>query len=122
MDRQIEPRRWIERITSVAVPLEAMNPPFRREGPWGYGYLWWIWDGKFARDQFRGAFTAAGALGQYITVIPELDLVLAVHTLPGRDVVPDPRKHYAVMPPADYLKFVDSVVRARCSSVPCHGE
>lgn len=78
--RQIISEAWARRIVSVVTPLEEMNPPSRREGYFGYGYMWWIFDGPRAVGPFEGAYTARGAVGQWITVFPALDLVLAHKT------------------------------------------
>lgn len=71
---------WAREITSVITPLEEMNPPRRRDGYFGYGYMWWIWDGPRATGPFEGAYTARGAWGQWITVLPAVDLVIAHKT------------------------------------------
>jgi len=78
--KQVVSREWVRRISSVVTPLEEMNPRERREGYFGYGYMWWIWDGPRAVGAFEGAYTAAGAVGQWITVFPALDLVVAHKT------------------------------------------
>jgi len=78
--KQIVPREWIERITVPVTRLPDMNPPFMREGRVGYGYLWWVFDGPWAQGPYEGAFTGMGAGGQYITVLPKLDLVVAHKT------------------------------------------
>ncbi|MDX1492833.1 MAG: serine hydrolase [Longimicrobiales bacterium] len=79
-DRQVISRDWAEKIVSVVTPLEEMNPPRRRDGYFGYGYMWWIFDGPRAVGPFEGAYTARGAVGQWITVLPALDLVIAHKT------------------------------------------
>jgi CubicO group peptidase (beta-lactamase class C family) len=78
--RQLLSRDWARRIVSVVTPLEAMNPAGRRDGYFGYGYMWWIFDGPTAVGPFEGAYTARGAVGQWITVLPALDLVIAHKT------------------------------------------
>jgi CubicO group peptidase (beta-lactamase class C family) len=84
--RQVISRDWARRITSVVTPVQAMNPARRRDGPYGYGYMWWIWDGPKAVGPFKGAYTAIGAVGQWIAVFPALDLVVAhkTHNIYGR--------------------------------------
>ena len=77
---QLIPRDWARRIVSVVTPLEEMNPPGRRDGYFGYGYMWWIFDGPRAVGPFEGAYTGRGAVGQWITVFPALDLVIAHKT------------------------------------------
>jgi CubicO group peptidase (beta-lactamase class C family) len=79
-DRQLVSRTWARRIVSVVTPLEEMNPVSRRDGYFGYGYMWWIFDGPTAVGPFQGAYTARGAWGQWITVLPALDLVVAFKT------------------------------------------
>lgn len=78
--REIVSPEWADRIVSVVTPLEEMNPVDRRDGYFGYGYMWWVWDGPDAVGPFAGAYTARGAWGQWITVLPALDLVVAVKT------------------------------------------
>jgi CubicO group peptidase (beta-lactamase class C family) len=78
--KQVLSQDWARRIAGVVTPLEEMNPVGRRDGYFGYGYMWWVWDGPRATGPFRGAYTARGAVGQWITVFPELDLVLAHKT------------------------------------------
>jgi len=79
-DKQLISRDWVRRISSVVTPLEEMNPISRRDGYFGYGYMWWIWDGPRAVGPFAGAYTARGAVGQWITVMPVVDLVIAHKT------------------------------------------
>jgi CubicO group peptidase (beta-lactamase class C family) len=79
-DQQVVSQDWIRRITSVVTPLEEMNPVNRRSGYFGYGHMWWIFDGPRAVGLFEGAYTARGAMGQWITVLPALDLVVAHKT------------------------------------------
>ncbi|MBT8396786.1 MAG: beta-lactamase family protein [Gemmatimonadetes bacterium] len=77
---QLISRDWANRIVGVVTPLEEMNPTSRRDGYFGYGYMWWVWDGPRALGPFEGAYTARGAIGQWITVFPRLDLVIAHKT------------------------------------------
>jgi CubicO group peptidase (beta-lactamase class C family) len=81
--QQIVPRDWARRISTVVTPVTEMNPPGLRKGPFGYGYLWWIWDGPWSSGAFEGAYSGRGAFGQYITVVPKLDMVIAHKTVPG---------------------------------------
>ncbi len=79
-DEQLVPRDWVQRISSLVTPLKEMNPVRRRDGYFGYGYMWWVWDGPRAVGPFEGAYTARGAWGQWITVLPAMDLVIAHKT------------------------------------------
>jgi CubicO group peptidase (beta-lactamase class C family) len=78
---------WMRRITSLATPYRETNPSFADSPPsvdrWGYGYLWWVWDAATSADPLEGAFTAWGVGGQYITIVPRLDLVIAHKTDTG---------------------------------------
>ena len=77
---QVVSRDWARRIVGVVTPLEEMNPVSRRDGYFGYGHMWWVWDGPRATGPFQGAYTARGAWGQWISVFPAVDLVVAVKT------------------------------------------
>ncbi|NIM48617.1 MAG: serine hydrolase [Gemmatimonadales bacterium] len=79
-DEHVISRDWARRISSVVTPLDGMNPVWRRDGSLGYGYMWWIWDGPNAVGPFEGAYQASGAWGQWIIVMPVLDLVIAHKT------------------------------------------
>ena len=84
--RQVISRDWSRRIVSVVTPVHEMNPVRRRDGYFGYGYMWWIWDGPKAVGPFKGAYSAVGAVGQWITVFPALQMVIAhkTHNIYGR--------------------------------------
>jgi CubicO group peptidase (beta-lactamase class C family) len=103
--QQIVPREWARRIVSVMTPVREMNPPGNRKGPFGYGYLWWVWDGEAATGPFEGAYSGRGAIGQYITVLPKLDLVIAHKTRPGGGSVSW----------TQYMELVNGVLAARCT-------
>ncbi|HWB30968.1 MAG TPA: serine hydrolase [Vicinamibacterales bacterium] len=81
-ERQVIPAAWVGRITSVVTPADEVA----RTSPFipglAYGNLWWILSGSpFRGGPLDGAFTASGAYGQFITVIPRLDAVVAHKTL-----------------------------------------
>jgi hypothetical protein len=95
-DHRIIPAEWVRRSTSVRTPLAEMQPQEARAGPFGYGYLWWVWDGSFGTGPYQGAYSACGAFGQYITVLPALDMVVAHKTWPSGKV------HQS-----DYLRLLD---------------
>jgi CubicO group peptidase (beta-lactamase class C family) len=111
--KQLVPADWIAETTRPFTPVTEMNPPQRRSGPFGYGYLWWVWDGPAATGPYEGAFTGLGAIGQHITVLPKLDLVVAHKTSPGqRDAEGRPRS----VSHAQFLEMLDVLVRARCGA------
>lgn len=109
--RQVVPADWVDESTRPFTRVSEMNPPRRREGPFGYGYLWWVWDGQHATGAYRGAFTGLGAVGQHITVMPALDLVVVHKTRPGQR---DSTGRALSVSHPQYLEVLDVVVRAHC--------
>jgi len=105
--RQLVPAEWVDKITSPVTRVSEMNPPQRRSGPFGYGYLWWVWDGPAATGPYAGAFTGLGAVGQHITVLPKLDLVVAHKTRPDGT---------AGVSHGQFLEVLDLLVKAHCGS------
>ncbi len=83
-------------------------------GHWGYGLLWWAWDpplfpGNVNAGPFQGAYSAMGSGGQYITVFPDLDLVVAHKVNIDQD---DQRS----VSGATYMAILELVVDARCGT------
>lgn len=104
--RQVVPADWVRRIVTPVTRIADMNPDPYRKGPFGYALLWWSWDGSFSQGPFAGAYTGIGAVGQFITVLPALDLVVAHKTRPGAREVSR----------AEYLDLVGKIIAARCGS------
>jgi len=102
---------WVDESTRAFTPVGEMNPPRRREGPFGYGYLWWVWDGPHASGRYRGAYTGLGAVGQQITVIPALDLVVVHKTRPGQR---DADGRSRSVSHGQFLDVLDLLVRSHC--------
>ncbi|MBQ0144711.1 MAG: serine hydrolase [Bacteroidales bacterium] len=78
--KQVVSKEWAERITSIYTPRAQMHPSSRLTKQFDYGYLWWLFCKEYSGydpDIFEGGFTATGSGGQYITVLPKLDMVLA---------------------------------------------
>jgi len=106
--RQVVPRGWAKRIVTPVTRNTEMNPASNRNGPLGYGFLWWIFDGPKAAGAFAGAYSGIGAGGQFITVLPALDLVVA---------------HKKKVPPGDrsvgrndYLQVLELLAAAYCGA------
>ena len=106
--RQLVPRDWTRRISSLVTPEREMNPAKRKTEGFGYGYLWWIFDGERARGAYEGAYTGIGAGGQFITVIPKLDLVVAHKT--------DFRGGKPTVSRDEYLQLLGGIVDAYCGA------
>ncbi|UCC38364.1 MAG: serine hydrolase [Candidatus Aminicenantes bacterium] len=106
--RQIIPQVWARKISRIKTPLERMNPEPYRKSSFGYGYMWWIWDGPNAVGHYKGGYTARGAYGQYITVLPAMDMVIAHKT-----AVP-PRKRSVRS--NQYMGIIERLIAARTES------
>ncbi|WP_299431193.1 hypothetical protein [uncultured Maribacter sp.] len=87
------PEWWVKQITSIVTPLNEMNP--ERVRTWGraYGYMWWRMIEDKHVETYEGAFAASRAYGQFITVLPKLNMVIAhkTHSKYGRHT--DGRKY-----------------------------
>ena len=68
---QIVPEKWMEESTQ---PFTKFDDSHRRSG---YGYMWWIEPLGKDVPYGKGSYSACGMYGQFITVIPELDMVVA---------------------------------------------
>ena len=106
-DRQVIPAAWVRESTRPFTRVSEMNPVHRRGDPWGYGYLWWVWDGPHTPSAYRGAYAAGGAYGQNIVVLPELDLVVASKTIGDEN---------SNLSTGEFLTVLDLIVRARTGS------
>lgn len=83
---QIISQNWVETTTSAFTKVNEMNPNFRKTQSFGYGYMWWVWDGNSNRDAYKDGYTAIGAGGQFITVLPALDMVIVQKTYSNDNV------------------------------------
>ena len=108
--KQIVPRDWVAKSTGIITPVTQLNPSIIRRNRVGYGYLWWIFDGPWNTGPYEGAYTGMGAVGQYITVIPKLDLVVAHKTIP--------RANVPGVSDRQYLALLDRVIAARTGTMP----
>lgn len=101
-DDQVISQKWVKDMVSVVTPLKEMNPVSRRD-IFEYGYMWWLFQVPEC-PVLEGAYTARGAMGQYITVIPELDMVIAHKT----DAVYERRTSWV-----QYYKLVKMIIEAK---------
>lgn len=93
---------WVRTITT---PVTSFREAYAYRGAtyksFGYGYLWWAWDTPYNTGAYQNAYTAQGYFGQYITVLPALDLVVAHKT--------DIRYE---RPTENYFRILDKLVAA----------
>jgi CubicO group peptidase (beta-lactamase class C family) len=103
-DKQIIPAGWIKTTTAVVSTYKKALEEKTAYYHFGYGYLWWVWDEPFNKGAYQAAFSATGAYGQFITVLPKLDLVVAFKT----------KYEYGRQTSTDtYLKVLDKLIAAR---------
>jgi len=118
--QQVAPRDWLRRISSLITPLNEMNPPQLRSlgsgNRWGYGYMWWVWDAPNSPGNFQGAYTGMGAGGQYITVLPRLDMVIAHKTDMGQQGTGGRQRSVSL---AEYDSILRMLIAARCPGGRC---
>ena len=108
--QQLLPAEWVAEMTSLVTPNDEMNPAEVRDSEFGYGYMWWVWDGPKVECAYEGGYTGRGAYGQFITVLPKLDMVVAHKTLP------DDHTRWG-----EYRQLLDGLIAARQEPV-CQGE
>jgi len=100
--KQLISKEWIKKTITPVTPTKTVNKRYGRTKKssvqFSYAYMWWIFEEFYDNPDFEGAYTATGWGGQFITVIPKLNMVVAhktkvdVLTLIGwaRHNVPDP--------------------------------
>jgi CubicO group peptidase (beta-lactamase class C family) len=86
--KQLIDSNWVNFMTTLVTPVSELFPHrLRQEAEqtnwrWGFGTTWWVWDSPrlpqgLSADNFYAAYTAIGYGGQYITVLPGYDMVVA---------------------------------------------
>lgn len=73
-DRQIVSTSWIQESTQ---PYSRGSPVFFSPFGSGYGYFWWLFPGSRGGTD-SGVIAASGSGGQWLFVVPSLDLVVAL--------------------------------------------
>ena len=94
--KRIVPEGWVRASTGIAVPdtLPANGTP-----DWGYGYQWWLRDDVAAAGS--RVIAARGYGGQFLIVVPGLDLVTVWN---GWDIFDSP--------PSGWTLFLERIVPA----------
>ena len=102
--KQVLPANWVTTTTSPVSTYKEAEQKKTAYFHFGYGYLWWVWDAPYNKGVYEGAYTASGAFGQFITVVPKLDLVVAHKT----------KYEYERQVPTDvYLKILGKLMAAQ---------
>lgn len=103
-DQQVLPVNWVNYLTAVTTSAPDLWPRIMQlqfgtaVGRWGYGVMWWVWDSPRGTvpsriTPYTGMYSAIGRGGQFITVIPSLDLVVAHQCSTGLE---DPAREVGV--------------------------
>ncbi|MFY7670098.1 DUF2306 domain-containing protein [Tenacibaculum sp. MEBiC06402] len=83
-DKQLISKEWINTITSTAISKDSVTSRTGRDvsSPLqqSYGYLWWLFERFYDNPDFEGAYTSWDESGQFITVIPKRNVVIAHKT------------------------------------------
>ena len=98
---QVIPEAWVDEILT---PITRSGETGPNNAPLGYGLMWWLWDGDANTGAFKGAFTARGHFGQFITVLPALDMVVAHKTKLAYDRPTDGGDYFGLL-----LRLADAV-------------
>ncbi|MCC5785524.1 MAG: serine hydrolase [Phycisphaerales bacterium] len=102
---RIYSQAWADEMTLAHITNSGLNPASRRRGrPWaGYGYMWWVWDGDHSTGPYKDAYTGSGFGGQYITILPALDMVVAHKTI---------LENSQSVPASQYWRILDQIAQA----------
>ena len=82
--KQLISKEWINTITSTAISKDSVasrtgediSSPLQLS----YGYSWWIFERFYDNPDFEGAYTSWDESGQFLTVIPKRNIVVAHKT------------------------------------------
>lgn len=114
--KSIMPADWVRYTTSLVTSFKDVHPDvFQNAGEperWGFGSAWWVWDqpafpGSMYTGFMQGAYSAMGAGGTFITVLPAKDMVI-VHKV---DIDRSPRVSVS---PSSYVAMLTMIANSNC--------
>lgn len=80
-EKQVISKQWIEKITTPVSSVEEVRTRYGQPGKYkpdfAYSYMWWNFNELESDSRYKDSLHASGWGGQFITIIPELDLVVA---------------------------------------------
>ena len=76
--QQLLSPEWVQQTSIQQLPFPTTNPVYLEILNIGYSLHWWIEDFKMQDDRIMHTFSAEGNGGQFIFVIPELDMVVVL--------------------------------------------
>lgn len=82
--KQIISKEWIQKVRSTYTPVDVVNERSGKnvDSPiqFSYSYMWWVYENLFGLEDLEGAYEASGYGGQFITIIPKHNIVIAHKT------------------------------------------
>ena len=103
---------WVDEMVMAHTPNAEMNPPATRATGLEYGYMWWVFDDDSVAPAYRGAYAGRGHFGQYLLVLPAVDMVIAHKTRAVRYETPEEYEAVRVTW-EQFLEIADSVLATR---------
>ena len=99
--KQIISEKWVKEITRTVSTLEEVGS----NGVFSYGYMWWLFDrnAKTFSGVYDGAYMACGHAGQYMLIMPKLDMVAVWKTTTSGNNSTSR---------SDFMKALDLVIKA----------
>ena len=111
---QIIPADWVDEMVLPHTPHSEMFPASFKDQGMQYGYMWWVLDDASLPLAYKGAYAGRGHFGQYLAVIPALDMVVGHKTKPVR--YSSAEEYAAVRVTWEQFKMIlDHLVAARLS-------
>ncbi len=81
--QQIISENWVAEMTSPSTTFEEVDKIAsyvkNDQSQYSYGYMWWLWENPKTK-LLEGSYSAQGAWGQNITIIPKLNTVIVIKT------------------------------------------
>jgi CubicO group peptidase (beta-lactamase class C family) len=105
--QQLIPRGWVARMTTMVTPPAEVNPASYRQMGLGFGYQWWVWPESDPINPYAGAYTYRADWGQFLTVLPRLEMVVAHQRFAGWYGRPD-----RSVTAREYLELLNRIVAA----------
>jgi len=83
--KQLVPKEWIKKTITTVTPKDTVMARHGKPGgiEMSYGYMWWLFENYNQKPEYKGAYSAMGYGGQYITVFPAIEVVVVHKTRLG---------------------------------------
>jgi len=111
-DDQLMDAAWLDEIVAPHTSNAEMNPLSTRQTGLEYGYMWWVFDDDTTVPAFKGAYAGRGHFGQYLVVLPALNMVISHKTTAIKYSSPEEYNKVRVTWP-QFMEIVNQLVEAR---------